>query len=93
MNVWNPFKSKQGNRPPCRYQEGRRGSKQVVPGTSVFPSNETGQAGAEPALGACARHVPRGQGRAACLGRTKVHGIFQARILEWVAISFSRGSS
>ena len=34
--------SKQGNRPPCRYQEGRRGSKQVVPGTSVFPSNETG---------------------------------------------------
>ena len=22
-----------------------------------------------------------------------VHGIFQARILEWVAISFSRGSS
>ena len=24
---------------------------------------------------------------------TPVHGIFQARILEWVAISFSRGSS
>ena len=24
---------------------------------------------------------------------TSVHGIFQARILEWVAISFSRGSS
>ena len=22
-----------------------------------------------------------------------VHGIFQARVLEWVAISFSRGSS
>ena len=22
-----------------------------------------------------------------------VHGIFQARILEWVAVSFSRGSS
>ena len=22
-----------------------------------------------------------------------IHGIFQARILEWVAISFSRGSS
>ena len=25
--------------------------------------------------------------------RAAVHGIFQARILEWVAISFSRGSS
>ena len=25
--------------------------------------------------------------------RSSVHGIFQARILEWVAISFSRGSS
>ena len=24
---------------------------------------------------------------------TSVHGIFQARILEWVAISYSRGSS
>ena len=25
--------------------------------------------------------------------RSSVHGIFQARVLEWVAISFSRGSS
>ena len=25
--------------------------------------------------------------------RSSIHGIFQARILEWVAISFSRGSS
>ena len=25
--------------------------------------------------------------------RLSVHGILQARILEWVAISFSRGSS
>ena len=24
---------------------------------------------------------------------SSVHGLFQARILEWVAISFSRGSS
>ena len=24
---------------------------------------------------------------------SSIHGIFQARILEWVAISFSRGSS
>ena len=27
------------------------------------------------------------------LPRFSIHGIFQARILEWVAISFSRGSS
>ena len=26
-------------------------------------------------------------------GLYKVHGIFQARILEWVAVPFSRGSS
>ena len=24
---------------------------------------------------------------------SSVHGVFQARILEWIAISFSRGSS
>ena len=28
-----------------------------------------------------------------CLLDSSVHGIFQARVLEWVAISFSRGSS
>ena len=28
-----------------------------------------------------------------CLPGFSVHGIFQARVLEWVAISFSRGSS
>ena len=27
------------------------------------------------------------------LQRSSVHAIFQARVLEWVAISFSRGSS
>ena len=27
------------------------------------------------------------------LASSSVHGIFQARILEWVAIPFSRGSS
>ena len=27
------------------------------------------------------------------MDRSSVHGILQARILEWVAISFSRGSS
>ena len=27
------------------------------------------------------------------LSGSRVHGIFQARVLEWIAISFSRGSS
>ena len=27
------------------------------------------------------------------LSGSSVHGIFQARVLEWIAISFSRGSS
>ena len=38
----NPFQTKQGHRPSCRDQEGRWGSDEVVPGTSVFPSSETG---------------------------------------------------
>ena len=27
------------------------------------------------------------------LSGSSIHGIFQARVLEWIAISFSRGSS
>ena len=38
----NPFKTKPGNRPSCRDQEGRRGPDAVVPGTSVFSSSQTG---------------------------------------------------
>ena len=37
-----PFQSKLRNRPSCRDQEGRRGSDEVVLGTSVFLSSETG---------------------------------------------------
>ena len=44
-NVGFPFQKKQGNRPSCRDQEGRRGSDEVVPGTSVFLWNETGMSG------------------------------------------------
>ena len=44
-NVGNPFQTKQGNRLSCRDQEGRRGSGEVVPGTSVFLSSETGMLG------------------------------------------------
>ena len=40
-NVGNPFQTKQGNRPSCLEQEGRRCSDEVVPGISVFPSSET----------------------------------------------------
>ena len=44
-NIGNPFQTKQGNRPSCRHQEGRRVSDEVVPGASVFPSSETGMLG------------------------------------------------
>ena len=43
--VGNPLQTKQGNRPSCRDQEGRRGSDEVVLGTSGFPSSETGMSG------------------------------------------------
>ena len=35
------FQTKQRNRPSCGDQEGRSGSDEVIPGTSVFPSRET----------------------------------------------------
>ena len=44
-NVGNPFETKQGNGPSCRDQEESRGSDEVVPGTSVFLSSETGMSG------------------------------------------------
>ena len=40
-----PFQTKQGNRPSCRDKERRRGSDEVVPGTSVFLSSETRMVG------------------------------------------------
>ena len=43
--VGNPFQTKQGNRPSFQDQEERRGSDEVVPGTSVFPLSETGKSG------------------------------------------------
>ena len=45
MNIRKPFQTKQGNRPSCRDQEGRRGSDEVVPGASVLPSSETSVSG------------------------------------------------
>ena len=39
------LKKKQGNRPSCRDQEGRRGSEEVLPGSLVFLSRETGMSG------------------------------------------------
>ena len=43
--VENPFQTKQGNQNTCRDQKGRRGSAEVMPGTPVFPSSETGVSG------------------------------------------------
>ena len=43
--VGNPLQTKQGNRPTARDQKGRRGSDEVVPGTSVFPSSATRMSG------------------------------------------------
>ena len=43
--IGNSFQTKRGNRPSCRDQDGRRGSDEVVPGTSVFFSSETGMSG------------------------------------------------
>ena len=43
--VGNLFQTKQGNGPSCRDQEGKRGSDDVVPGTSVFLLSETGMSG------------------------------------------------
>ena len=45
VKVGKPLQTKQGNRPSCRDQEGRRRSKEMVLGTSVFPSSETGMLG------------------------------------------------
>ena len=41
--VMKPFQTKQRNRPSCGDQEGRSGSDEVLLGTSVFPSSETGR--------------------------------------------------
>ena len=43
--VGNTFQTKQGNRTSCRDQERRRVSDEVVPGTSVVSSSETGMSG------------------------------------------------
>ena len=43
--VGNPFQTKQGSRPSCPDQEGRRGSEERCRKTSVFLSRETGMSG------------------------------------------------
>ena len=43
--VGNPLQTKQGNRPSFLDQEGRRGTDEVMPGTSVFHSREPGVSG------------------------------------------------
>ena len=41
----NPFQTNEGNRLTCHDQDVRRSSDEVVPGTSVYPWNETGMSG------------------------------------------------
>ena len=43
--VGNPFQTKQGSRPSCRDQEGRRVQRKWCRKTSVFLSKETGMPG------------------------------------------------
>ena len=43
--VGNPFQTKQGSRPSCPDQEGRRGSEEVVPENLGVPLEETGMSG------------------------------------------------
>ena len=43
--VGNPFQTKQGSRPFCPDQEGRKGSEEACRKTSVFLSRETGISG------------------------------------------------
>ena len=43
--VGNTFQTKQGNQPSCRDQAGRKGSDEVVPGTSMFLSSQTCMSG------------------------------------------------
>ena len=45
--VGNPLQTKQGNRSTGHDQKGRRGSDEVVPGPSVFPSREPGVSGVD----------------------------------------------
>ena len=42
LKVGNPLQTEKGSRPSCHNQERRRGSDEVVPGTSVFPLSESG---------------------------------------------------
>src|SRR5574337_1323437 len=42
--VGNPFQTKQGSRPSCRDQEGRRGSEEVVPDNLGVPLQGDGDA-------------------------------------------------
>ena len=53
---------------------------------SVLPMNQSISSGAQSCLTLCDPIDCSPPG-------SSIHGIFQARVLEWVAISFSRGSS
>src|SRR5574342_633919 len=55
--VGNPFQTKQGSRPSCRDQEGRRGSEEVVPenlGVPLQGARDDGGTTEAPSLAGCA---------------------------------------
>ena len=103
--VGNPLQTKQGNRPTGRDQKGRRGSDEVVPGTSVVPSSVVPvcytagliQDTDYPSL--CMHACMHAKSLQLCPTLfdpiegsppdSSVPGILQARTLEWVAISLS----
>ena len=51
------FQTKQVNRPSCRDQEGRRGSDEVVLGTSGFPSSAQARGGSPAVTRGCRKQV------------------------------------
>ena len=61
--VRNPVQTKQGYRSSCSDQEGRRGSDEVVSGTSVFPSSDTSMSGNFGGCIKCAKYRVELQGR------------------------------
>ena len=80
----NPFQTKQGNRLSCRDQERRRGSKEVVPGPSVFPSREPGVSGDSGASheGCQVPFCPSGRNRGLPLRRRSGQGPHLVKTLE-----------
>ena len=64
-----------------------------LPDPEIEPRSPALQADSLPSKPPGKPHYPCEHSSNCSLPRSSVHGIFQARVLEWVAMSFSRGSS